>query len=75
MNNNITFVGLDVHKDSIDVAFADYDRGSDVRFYGTIAGDLDSLHKVIQAAKQREHTSHCLRSRSLRLRDLSFSDK
>jgi transposase len=48
MKNHITFVGLDVHKDSIDVALADAGRDGDVRFYGTIGGDLDSLHKVIR---------------------------
>lgn len=48
MKKNITFVGLDVHKDSIDVALADFGRDGIVRFYGTIGGDLDSLHKVNQ---------------------------
>jgi transposase len=48
MNKNITFIGLDVHKNSIDVALADAGRDGDVRFYGTIGGDLDSLHKVVR---------------------------
>jgi transposase len=48
MKKNTTFVGLDVHKDSIDVALADYGRDGDVRFYGTIGGDLESLHKVVR---------------------------
>lgn len=48
MSKNTTFVGLDVHKDSIDVALADTGREGDVRFYGTIGGDLDSLHKVVR---------------------------
>jgi len=48
MKKNITFVGLDVHKDSIDVALADAGREGDVRFYGTIGGDLESLHKVVR---------------------------
>lgn len=48
MKKNIIFVGLDVHKDSIDVALADADHTKDVRFYGTIGGDLESLHKVVR---------------------------
>lgn len=48
MKKHTTFVGLDVHKDSIDVALADAGRDGDIRFYGTIGGDLDSLLKVIR---------------------------
>jgi hypothetical protein len=48
MKKNIIFVGLDVHKDSIDIALANEGRDGDVRFYGTIDGDLDSLHKAIR---------------------------
>lgn len=44
MKKNITFVGLDVHKDSIDIALADSGRDGAIRLYGTISGDLDSLH-------------------------------
>jgi transposase len=48
MEKNTIFVGLDVHKNTIDVGLADAGRDSEVRFYGSIGGDLDSLHKVIR---------------------------
>lgn len=48
MKNRITFIGLDVHKNSIDVAIADSERDGEVRNYGKIGGDLDSLHKVVR---------------------------
>ena len=48
MKKNTIFVGLDVHKDSIDIALANDGRDGDVRFYGTIDGDLDSLHKALR---------------------------
>jgi len=48
MKNTTTFVGLDVHKDSIEVALADAGRDGDVRLFGTIGGDLESLHKVVR---------------------------
>jgi transposase len=48
MEKNTIFVGLDVHKNSIDVALADAGRDGDVRFYGSIDGDIDSLYKVVR---------------------------
>lgn len=48
MKKNTIFVGLDVHKNSIDVALADDGRNGDVRFYGTIDGSLEALLKVVR---------------------------
>ena len=36
MKKHTIFVGLDVHKDSIDIAFAEDGRDGEVRYYGTI---------------------------------------
>ena len=50
------FVGLDVHKDSIDVAIAEDGRDAEVRHYGTIGGDLASLDKVVRRLRSRRTT-------------------
>jgi transposase len=53
MKDNITYVGLDVHKNSIDVALADSEKIGEVRHYGTIGGDLGSLEKLIRKLVSR----------------------
>ena len=35
------FVGMDVHKESIDVSLAEEGRNGEVRHYGMIAGNLE----------------------------------
>jgi transposase len=47
------FVGLDVHKNSIDVAIAEGGRHEEVRHYGKVGGDLTALDKVIRRLQSR----------------------
>jgi transposase len=56
VKKNTIFVGLDVHKDSIDVAIAEEGRGGEVRHYGTIGGDLASVDKVVRRIRSRGAT-------------------
>jgi hypothetical protein len=50
MDQSITlvYVGLDVHKDSLDIATADCSRDGEVRHVGSIGGDLTSLDKALR---------------------------
>jgi len=53
MKQFITYVGLDVHKNSIAIAFADEGRDGETRAYGSIKADLSSLDKVIRKLVSR----------------------
>ena len=51
MGNRSMFVGLDVHKETIDVSIAEGERNGEVRHYGVIASDLEPLDKVVRALR------------------------
>jgi len=48
MKENSTFIGMDVHKNSIDIAIAPKSRKAQVRHYGKIDGTLAALDKVVR---------------------------
>lgn len=58
MKKSITFIGLDVHKNSIDVAIADAGRNAEVRHYGTIGGGLDDLDRLLRKLVSQDKDLH-----------------
>ena len=51
MGKRSRFVGMDVHKESIDVSLAEEGRDGEVRHYGEITGDVEALAKVVRALR------------------------
>lgn len=48
MKKNIMHVGLDVHKESIEITTAEAGRDGEVRRFGQVGGDLASLDKAVR---------------------------
>jgi transposase len=54
------FVGMDVHKESIDISLAEEGRDGEVRHDGGIAGDLEALAQVVKALRAPTRRWRCV---------------
>jgi len=61
MEQNITIVGLDAHKNSIEIVTAETASNQEVRHYGKIGGDMTSLDKAIRKIRSLRSNGEELR--------------
>ena len=70
------YVGMDVHKESIAVAYVAQDHGAEVVSLGTVGTRQCDIDKLIRQLPVEEPAAGlCLRSRSLRLLAVSLPDE
>ena len=55
--SNILFIGMDVHKDSIEIAIAEGDS-QEVRRYGRIGGTHDAMRKTLRKLVSQRKSLH-----------------
>jgi len=56
--SNILFIGLDVHKESIEVAIAEDGLSGEVRHYGKVGGTFADIDKVVRKLVSKAKTLH-----------------
>jgi hypothetical protein len=70
------FVGMDVHKESIDISIAEQGRTGEVRHDGVIPSDLEAVAKVVRSLRAPPPpVAICVRSRAVRVWDSSVSHR
>ena len=52
-NTVVSFMGMDVHKESIDVTVAEEGPSGEVRHVGTIGGDLEAVAKLVRKLRRK----------------------
>ncbi len=58
IKSNILFVGMDVHKESIEIALAEDGADGEVRRYGRIGGTFDAVQKALRKLVSQGKTLH-----------------
>lgn len=56
--SNILFIGMDVHKESIEIAIAEDGLAGEVRRFGSIVGSRDAIKKALRKRVSKNRTLH-----------------